>query len=53
MILWFYCPRAPEGSPSVVLALKPLRRRGHGLKSHPTDWERPGIEPGTPGLQES
>ena len=32
--------------------LKRLRRRGNGLKSHPTDWEKPGIEPATPGLQD-
>ena len=25
----------------VVLVLKRLRRRGNGLKSHPTDWEKP------------
>ena len=37
--------------PAVVLILKRLRRRGHGLKSHPTDWEKPGIETGPPGLQ--
>ena len=35
----------------MVLVLKRLRRRGNGLKSHPTDWEKPEIEPGTPGLQ--
>ena len=29
-----------------------LRRRGNGLKSHPTDSEKPGIEPATPGLQD-
>ena len=34
--------------PAVVLILKRLRRRGHGFKSHPTDWEKPGIEPGAP-----
>ena len=22
------------------------------LKSYPTDWEKPGIEPATPGLQD-
>ena len=32
--------------------LKRLRRRGNGFKSHPTDWEKPGIEPATPGLQD-
>ena len=33
---------------AVVLILKRLRRRGHGFKSHPTDWEKPGIEPWAP-----
>ena len=28
-----------KAQPSVVLALKHLRRRGHGLKPHPTDWK--------------
>ena len=36
----------------MVLVLKRLRRRDNGLKSHPTDWEKPGIEPATPGLQD-
>ena len=35
----------------MVLILNRLRRRGQSLKSHPTDWEKPGIEPATPGLQ--
>ena len=30
---------------------KVIWRRGHGLKSHPTDLSSPGIEPATPGLQ--
>ena len=38
--------------PAVVLVLKRLRRQDNGLKSHPTDWEKPGIEPATPGLQD-
>ena len=38
--------------PAVVLVFKCLRRRGNSLKSHPTDWEKPGIEPATPGLQD-
>ena len=42
------CP----AQPAVVLVLKRLRRRGNGLKSHPTNWEKPGIEPATPGLQD-
>ena len=37
---------------ALVLVLKRLRRRVNGLKSHPTDWEKPGIEPATPGLQD-
>ena len=37
---------------TMVLVLKHLRRRGHSLKSHPTDWEEPGIELATPGLQD-
>ena len=36
----------------IVLVLNCLRRRAHGLKFHPTDWEKPGIEPATPGLQD-
>ena len=46
-MVWFVflCAGAPEGSLAVVLVLKHLRRRGHSLKSHPTDWEKLGIEP--------
>ena len=36
----------------MALVLKRLRRRGHSLKSHPTDWEKPEIKPATPGLQD-
>ena len=49
--LWFFVQELPKAQPAVVLVLKRLRRRGNGLKSHPTDWEKPGIEPATPGLQ--
>ena len=52
MLLWFYVQELPKAQPAVVLVLKRLRRRGNGLKSHPTDWEKPGIEPATPGLQD-
>ena len=60
MLFVVLCPGTPKGSTSsgsgfkaaVVLVLKRLRRRGNGLKSHPTDWEKPGIEPSTPGLQD-
>ena len=48
---WFYVQELPKAQPAVVLVLKRLRRRDNGLKSHPTDWEKPGIEPATPGLQ--
>ena len=50
--LLFYVQELPKAQPAVVLVLKRLRRRGNGLKSHPTDWEKPGIEPATPGLQD-
>ena len=46
------CPGTPAGTTGSGLVLKRLRRRGNGLKSHPTDWEKPGIEPATPGLQQ-
>ena len=52
MLLWFYVQELPKAQPAVVLVLKRLRRRGNGLKSHPTDWEKPGMEPATPGLQD-
>ena len=46
-------PRLDDGwakaQPAVVLILKCFRKRGHGFKSHPTDWEKPGIKPGPPG----
>ena len=47
-ILLFYVQEHPESQPAVVLVLKRLRRRGNGLESHPTDWEKPDIEPATP-----
>ena len=50
--LWFYVQEHPKAQPAVVLVLKPLRRRDKGLKSHPTDWEKSGIEPATLGLQD-
>ena len=52
MILLFFVQELPKAQTAVVLVLKRLRRRGNGLKSHPTDWEKPGIEPSTPGLQD-
>ena len=52
MVLWFYVQEHPKAQPAVCLILKRLRRRSHGLKSHPTDWEKPGIKPAIPGLQD-
>ena len=52
MVLWFYVQEHPKAQPAVVLVLKHLGRRGNGLKSHPTDWEKPGLEHATPGLQD-
>ena len=37
-----------KAQPAVVLILKRLRKRGHGFKSHPTDWEKPEIKPRPP-----
>ena len=50
--LWFYVQELPKAQPAVVLVFKRLRRRDKGLKSHPTDWEKRGIDPATPGLQD-
>ena len=50
--LWFFVQELPKAQPAVVLVLKRLRRLGNGLTSHPTDLEKPGIEPATPGLQD-
>ena len=52
MVLWFYVQELPKAQLAVFLVLKRLRRRGNSLKSYPTDWEKPGIEPATPGLQD-
>ena len=47
-----YVQEQPKTQPAVVLVLKCLRRRGNDLKYHPTDWEKLGIKPATPGLQD-
>ena len=48
MVMWgFYVQEHQKAKPAVFLVLKRLRRRGHCLKSHPTDWEKPGIESAT------
>ena len=51
MVLLFSVQEHLKAQPVVILISKCLRRQGHRLKSHPTDWEKPGIEPATPGLQ--
>ena len=43
MVLGFYIQEHPKAQQAVVLILKSLRRRGNGLKSRPTDWEKPQI----------
>ena len=55
VVLWFcvfYVQEHRKAQPAAVLVFKCLRRRDHGLRSHPTDWEKPGIELATPGLQD-
>ena len=41
MVLWSYVQEHQKAQPAVVLVLSRLRRRGNGLKSRPTDWEKP------------
>ena len=52
MVMWFYVQELLKAQLAVALVLKRLRRRGNGFKSHPTDWEKPGVEPETPSLQD-
>ena len=52
MGLCFLCPGAAEGSAGSNSGFKRLRKWSYGLKSHPTDWEKSGIEPETSGLQD-
>ena len=42
------CPEASEGSTDSGSGVKASQKTGHGFKSHPTDWEKPEIEPGNP-----
>ena len=51
MVLRFYVQEYPRAQPAVVLVSKRLNT-GQSLKSHPRDWEKPGIEPATPRLQD-
>ena len=43
MIFVVLCP--PEGSTGSCSDFKASQKTGQSLKSHPTDWEKPGIEP--------
>ena len=52
MLFVVLCPGTPEGSTGSGSGFKASQKMGNGLKSHPTDWEKPGIEPATPGLQD-
>ena len=45
------CPGALGGSTGSGSGFKPSQKKGHGFKSHPMDWKKPGIEPATLGLQ--
>ena len=55
MGLWVFfvdlCPGAPEGLAGSSSGFKASQKTGHGFKSYPTAWEKPGIKPATPGLQ--
>ena len=50
-LCFFFVQEHPKAQPAVVLKIKHIKRRCHSLKSHLTDWEKPGIEPATPDLQ--
>ena len=41
----------PESSTGSGSYFKASKKTGHGLKTHPTDWKKTGIELATPGLQ--
>ena len=45
------CPGTPEGSTDSGSDFKASQRTGPQLKVS-SDWEKPGIEPATPGLQD-
>ena len=47
MLFVVLCPGTPEGSTGSGSGFKASQKTGH-----PTDWEKPGIEPATPGLQD-
>ena len=52
--LWFCgsMSRNTQGSTGSCSGFKASQKTGNSLKSHQTDWEKPGIEPANPGLQD-
>ena len=42
MVYKVYVQEHQKAQPAGVLVLKYLRRPGHSLKTHPTDWESRG-----------
>ena len=55
MGLWFevfFLSRSTGRLTGSGSGFKASQKLGNRLKSHPTDWEKPGIEPATPGLQD-
>ena len=46
------CPGVSEGSIGSVPGFKASQKMGHGFKSHPTDWYKPGMKPAIAGLQD-
>ena len=44
MVFVVLCPGTPEGSTGSGSGFKASHKTGNGLKSHPTDWEKPGIK---------
>ena len=50
--MWFYVRELPKAQTGSGSGFKASQKTGNGLKSHPTDWEKPGNEPASPGLQD-
>ena len=51
-IVCFLFPVTREGSTGSGYGFNLSQKTDHGLKYFPTYWEKPGIEPATPGLQD-
>ena len=50
MLFVVLCPGTLEGSTGSGSGFKASQKTGNDLKSHLTDWEKPGIEPATLGF---